>query len=90
MKKGIFTPKANRSNSKDKVIFVYGSLKSGHSNYSRILKMKGRSLGEAETEEGFELYFYEPYKTKGIATMIRSHSGTVVGAPFVAPSHCNH
>lgn len=86
MEKRHFTPKVNLREGNERIIFVYGSLKSGHSNHYRIADMKGKVLGQVETLEGFKLFYYEPYKGRGIATMVRNRSGgTVLGELVYIP-----
>lgn len=45
--------------------------------------MGGATLGETETEAGFKLFYYEPYRGRGIATMVRSQSGGTVRGELV-------
>ncbi len=67
-----------------RLLFVYGSLKRGHSNHDRIVRYNGVFLGPVETAEGFELRFIHRGMS-GVATMIRSHSGTVLGELYRIP-----
>jgi gamma-glutamylcyclotransferase (GGCT)/AIG2-like uncharacterized protein YtfP len=67
-----------------RLLFVYGSLKRGHSNHDRIRRYKGVFLGSVETAEGFELRFLHRGMV-GVACMIRSTSGTVLGELYRVP-----
>lgn len=67
-----------------RLLFVYGSLKRGHSNHDRIRRYGGVFLGSVETLEGFELRFLHRGMV-GVACMIRSPSGTVLGELYRVP-----
>ncbi|MBX2986816.1 MAG: gamma-glutamylcyclotransferase [Bdellovibrionaceae bacterium] len=67
-----------------RLLFVYGSLKRGHSNHDRMTRYGGVFLGSVETVEGYELRFLHRGMA-GVATMTRAHSGTVIGELYRVP-----
>jgi len=60
------------------LLFIYGSMKSGHSNHKRLLRHRAKFISEISTVDGFNLIYYTG-PNFGIACLIKSLTGTVKG-----------